>query len=330
MLDASSRTRRFLGRHLFAYLAALAVVVIALAILLARQPLAEAWRDFDRRLVLPVLLLSLSNYLLRFGKWDYMLRALGERVPLGLNLRVYFSCLTMVVTPFRLGELYKLVFLKRLHAVPLQRSGAVLLADRLTDTIAILALASLGVGSTGGAFVTKLVVLLLLTLAGGVLLSRPMVQDFLLRGLERIPLTRSRAEAWAEAFSGGARLFSLRILLPTLAVSVAAWFAECVGLYLILVGLGTSISLQQASGIYAAATLAGNLTFLPGGLIGTEAVLLGMLRQASVAAGPAAAATLLIRGATLWFAVSLGLVVSLGSRKALRWNEVSREAADYS
>jgi len=330
MFHARSRIRRFLSRHLFIYLALLAGGVVAVAGLLARRPLTEAVAELDLRYLLPVLLLSLSNYLLRYLKWDGLLRAMREVVLPGLNLRVYFSCLTMVVTPFRLGELYKLVFLRRLHGVPLQRSGAALLAERLTDAVAVLALASLGFTSSQGGLLSKMLILLLITLSAGALLGRPQVQSFLLDRLKSFRWTRPKAEAWADALTNGARLFSWRIFLPALLFSIAAWFAEGVGLYLILVGLGTPVGLQSAIWIYAAATIAGNLTLLPGGLIGTEAVLLGMLRQLGVDAGTAAAATLLIRGATLWFAVALGLVVSLGSRKALHWKEVSREAASYS
>ena len=42
--------------------------------------------------------------------------------------------------------------------------------------------------------------------------------------------------------------------------------------------------------------------------------------------GTAIAATLLVRIATLWFAVLLGLAVTLVARKSLRWSEVQREA----
>jgi len=330
MFHVSSRTRRFLSRHLFLYLGVLALVVTAVAVVIARQPLAQAWSSFDRRLLIPVLLLSLLNYSLRYLKWDFLLRRLGEKVPASLNLRIYFSCLTMVVTPFRLGEFYKLVFLRRLHAVPLQRSGASLFAERLTDAIALLALASLGFTSSQTNFLPKLLVLLLAALLTGAFLSRPKVQKLALEFLQRFRFTRPKAQAWTGALASGARLFSLGTFLPALGLSVVAWFAECVGLYLILVGLGNPINLEQAIWIYAAATIAGNLTFLPGGLIGTEAVLLGMLRQLGVDLPTATAATLLIRGATLWFAVVLGLVVSLSSRKTLDWDEVAREATLYS
>jgi uncharacterized protein (TIRG00374 family) len=156
------------------------------------------------------------------------------------------------------------------------------------------------------------------------------VQQLLLRLLRRIPWTAKRADALSQALRDGARLFSTAKLLPALLLSLGAWFAECVGLYLILVGLGTSIPLMQASWIYAGSTIAGNLTFLPGGLVGTEALLIEILRRSGIPLATATAATLLVRGATLWFAVVLGLVVTFTSRRELRWKELRRETDSYS
>ena len=39
-------------------------------------------------------------------------------------------------------------------------------------------------------------------------------------------------------------------------------------------------------------------------------------------------ATALIRAATLWFAVAIGLVVSWSARRALQWEAVRRESAE--
>lgn len=70
--------------------------------------------------------------------------------------------------------------------------------------------------------------------------------------------------------------------------------------------MGVPIGFTTGIGIYGIAVLAGALSFLPGGLGSTEAVM-GVLLVAFGADGAAAVAiTLLCRIATLWFAVALG------------------------
>ena len=61
--------------------------------------------------------------------------------------------------------------------------------------------------------------------------------------------------------------------------------------------------------IYAAMTVAGALSFLPGGLGVTEAGMLALLTTfgTGIARGTAAAATFVTRACTLWFAVGIGV-----------------------
>jgi uncharacterized protein (TIRG00374 family) len=94
--------------------------------------------------------------------------------------------------------------------------------------------------------------------------------------------------------------------------------AECVAFAIILSAFpGTEIPLGLAILIYAATTVAGALSFLPGGLVVTEAAMTLLLVQAArgVDEPTAVAATLLIRLSTLWFAVVIGLIALTALRR---------------
>jgi uncharacterized protein (TIRG00374 family) len=80
--------------------------------------------------------------------------------------------------------------------------------------------------------------------------------------------------------------------------------------------LGSDMSLQVALFIYAFSMLVGALSFLPGGLGGTEATMVALLMLNNVAQPQAVAATVLIRLVTLWFAVALGVIaLSIAERR---------------
>ena len=68
------------------------------------------------------------------------------------------------------------------------------------------------------------------------------------------------------------------------------------------------VSLLRALSIYVAATLVGAISASPGGLVGTEGSMVALLQQIGIVSGVASAGTLLVRLATLWFAVLVGLV----------------------
>jgi uncharacterized protein (TIRG00374 family) len=88
----------------------------------------------------------------------------------------------------------------------------------------------------------------------------------------------------------------------------------------VLRGLGEPASfllLQQATFVFAASTLFGLVSFLPGGLGVSEASSTGMLvLLIPMATGAATTATIIIRFCTLWFGVTLGaLALAIFSRR---------------
>ena len=92
-------------------------------------------------------------------------------------------------------------------------------------------------------------------------------------------------------------------------LALVAWGAEGVAFHLILEALDVDISLGIAVGIYSVSILVGALSFIPGGLGSTEAVMVLLLTQLGADAPTAVGATLICRVATLWFAVVIGVIV---------------------
>jgi uncharacterized protein (TIRG00374 family) len=100
-------------------------------------------------------------------------------------------------------------------------------------------------------------------------------------------------------------------LLVAVALSILAWACECLAFQLVLGGFpGAAASLQLATFIYATMTVAGALSFVPGGLGVTEIGMVELLVATAqgVDRQTALAATFVTRGCTLWFAVLVGLV----------------------
>ena len=254
------------------------------------------------------LLLSTTNYGIRFLKWQYYLARLDVKgVPVLDSLLVFLSGFVLTVTPGKVGEIFKSAVLAKTHDIPLARTAPIVIAERLTDVIGVIVIIVIG----GAAFANGLIWAVfgtLAVLAGMTLIvwQRPglALADYLERGPARLrPIAPKVREALA----------SLRIvaspsalLLPTL-LSVVAWASEGLALYIILRGFQATIEPTIAMFFYATATLAGALVPLPGGLGIVEGMIKGQLVQvAKVASGPATAAMMLVRFATLWWAVIVG------------------------
>jgi uncharacterized protein (TIRG00374 family) len=249
--------------------------------------------------------LALLNQLLRFARWNLYLRRLGARVPAWTHWRIYCAGFAFAITPGNAGEAIRAVFLKR-HDVEFSHSLAAILSERVSDLLALLLLAALGLGLVRQAhpWLLPVALLALLTLT---LLARA---DWLRQQVKQAARGEGRVgrllHHLLHLLRQARRCHTPRLLLLALLLGLCAWGADALALWSIAHRLGLGLSLRLAGCAYALAILAGASTVVPGGLGGAEAALAGMLLLSGAAMPQAVAATLLIRLATLWFGVGVG------------------------
>jgi len=256
--------------------------------------------------------LAFGNYILRFLKWEFYLAALDIRGIGKLeSFLTFLSGFVLTVTPGKVGEVFKSLVLYKTRRVAIERSAPIVVAERVTDLIGVIAMIAIGtLGFEGGgpwALAGTGVVLALLAF-----IASPRLSTLAIRLLGRLPgpLGRigRRLQPKLEEAMGALRGLTTprRLLWPTV-LSLVGWSLEGVGLWLILKGFGQHTPLALAVFFYATATLAGALIPVPGGLGVTDKLLEEQLaRLGGVASTAATAAMLLIRFATLWFGVLVG------------------------
>ena len=268
-----------------------------------------------------VLLLTLFNYTLRFFKWHLYLRQIGvTNLPYKESARMFVGGFPLAVTPGKVGEGMKGVWLNRATGVAIALGISVVVAERLSDGLAVMLLSSAGViayPQYWPAFAFAMSVLL-----GIVIISQIRPLALWLLGIgERLPLVRRFASGLRHFYEGSYTLFRPGMLLLAVGLGMISWLGEGIGMYLILLGLGVPAgwhTLSIAIFTLSFSIVIGAASALPGGLGAAEASIAGMLALLlGLSADLSAAATLLIRFATLWFGVALGLVVWATSRRML-------------
>jgi uncharacterized membrane protein YbhN (UPF0104 family) len=289
------------------------VVVMLLADVRKLGDLSQsyAWRGF------PLLLaLAGANYLVRFVRWQYYLRRQRHDVPAGASLSIFLSGLFMAISPGKLGEVLKSVLLKRRFGIPISETAAVVVGERVTDLTSVLLLSLLGFAGIGVGGDLVLAGSALVGLGLVLILWRAPLR-WLLARLDRIPRLAGLAAKGHVVLEALAALLHPAPFLVGNVLGLVAWGAEALAFYLLLTDLGAAATLQSATFVYAVAALAGAVSMLPGGLLATEGSMVGLLLLLGVTGDRAVAvfATLVIRFATLWFAVLVGAVSFLPSRR---------------
>jgi uncharacterized protein (TIRG00374 family) len=300
------------GRILASLLLGL-VVVIVMGLVSDAREVGRDLSGFNWGLLPAILGLTVLNYALRWLKWEYYLRrlALGAGVGRLDSALIFCSGLVMSVTPGKLGEVFKSYLLRRVNATAVSRSAPIVLAERLTDGLAMLLLMALGLTLYPPArFV--FVVLVLGTIAGILVLQYRKLSLALIDVVARLPLGAKIAPRLLTVYESTRQLLDWRVLLVSTLISFVSWGFECVAFYYVLVGLGvegTPLLLLETTFIFAASTLFGLVSLLPGGLGVSEVSSVGMLVAISgLGAATATTATILIRFCTLWFGVLVGVV----------------------
>jgi uncharacterized protein (TIRG00374 family) len=280
-----------------------------------------------------VLLLTSINYVLRFIKWQYYLRKIDvEGFPRGHSALAYLAGLGMVVTPGKVGEWLKCYLLRELHGTPFSRSAPILLAERLTDCMAMVLLGSVGLFVYRDSWPVFVVVV-----AGGLsafyVARNRRLAFWFLRKLEGLPVVSRLARQAEEFYESSYTQLSPAAMGSMTLLSFISWGFEVLAFYVVLLGLGVEgggETLLKASFIMPVATLASAILLTPGGLGVAEGGITGLCQVLlDMAKGDAAVATLLIRFGTLWYGVLVGLVaLALVSRVLARKRRMTVERSD--
>ncbi|MGD8414652.1 MAG: lysylphosphatidylglycerol synthase transmembrane domain-containing protein [Candidatus Latescibacterota bacterium] len=281
-------------------------VYVGLAVFGDVRGVAESLRQFNWWMLPAIFGLALGNYAFRLVRWLFYLRLLKIDVSAAQATTVFMSGLAMSISPGKFGELVKSYFLKQMADVPVSRSAPVVFAERFTDFFAIVALA--GVGAFAFGHGQRIIgVGLAMTLAVLILvMNRPWMTG-LINLLSRVRVLSGLAHTMHELYDHAYTLLRFGPLVLAFFLGVASWFCECSAYYLTIKAMGSVMGIGAAVFIYAFATFFGAVTFLPGGLGATEGSMTGLAILHGVARDAASAATIVIRLATLWFAVVLGL-----------------------
>ena len=301
----------------------LAVIVYAALLFVAdTSNLVAEVRGFQWQLLPVIIGLTLFNYGLRFVKWHWYLGVVGVKNLHWLDsLLIFLAGFSMTLTPGKAGEFLKAFLVQQRVGTPIAKTSPIILAERMTDGLALLILAAAGLLIFDSAQV-RIVMAGVVVMATIIVLlvQRRALAQRVMRWMERAPLLATRMHHIHAFYSSSYELLKFKPLVIAIGLGIISWAGECFALALIVVGLGIPFSwtlVALACFAMGFATLAGSLLLVPGGLGVAEASIGGLLLafgqapwlpSGTITASIAAVATLMIRFATLWFGFFLGLI----------------------
>lgn len=278
------------------------------------------WRQLSARLAdfpwmwLPAALgLTLVNFGVRLLKWYWYLRLIDTPISFEQSARIYGVSFLMMMTPGKVGEFLRAFMVRNVSGVPVSVVAPVVLAERMTDGLAMILLAGIGLLAVDDAAIRAAAVLALAGIVAIIVCIqvRPLAMACLAIG-HRIPVVNRFADKLAAFYESSYQLLKPRYLLISVLVGLVSWASQGLAFYLVMLGFGVAAgfdTMLTSVSIFNISAVVGAVVATPGGLGGVEGSLAALSSQIlMLTRSEAAAAALLIRFITLWFAVALGLV----------------------
>lgn len=284
---------------------------------------------FDWSMFVVAILLTLSNYALRFVKWHYLLGRLNVSIDWKTDAWNFIAGLSMAISPGKAGEVLKPYVVRRVTQTPMARTIPALVTERLTDGIAMLLLAGIGITTYASDQIQWIVIPSLLTFVGLLVLANHTATSFFLNLFRKIPVIDKIIPKIEEMIDAMRVCVAPIPLLWTVLLSIVAWAAECVAFQLIFLGLGVDAGFDVCFFLYAFATVAGSA--MPGGIgVADGALIGGAMKFLTVTKAQAITAAILTRVATLWLGVGLGAFALLQITRILQQYPVPSSPTDES
>jgi uncharacterized protein (TIRG00374 family) len=293
-----------------------------------------AWADSERDLFstlgvigasfAPMAGLTLCSWLLRFGRWQWLLRRIGFRPPPVLSLAAYLSGFAFTATPGKVGELARIRYYEPL-GVKAPDVVSAFVYERVADLMCVLLLASLSLAGGGmlplaAGFVLGVFAVVALFATRPSLLTRAGAA-FRRRGLGRVS---TLLETLGQGLDGCRRWLTPADVLVSVGTGLVAWFLLSMSFGVLTQSLGIALSPAQLIATYPLAMLVGAASMMPGGVGSTEAVIVLVLVSTGVTLALATTVAIGVRLTTLWFAIAVGFfAVAMLEVRQLRGSEAT-------
>lgn len=285
----------------------------------------------------------------RFVEWHYFIGIIGARGKISVfdSAVIHVSGYTMVVSPGKAAELLKAVFLKAKTGVPIASGMPVVIAERVVDGIAVIAIMALTLVLAGDSLdlgdydtASRLIIYgsSAMIVAGLIVIQIQPLAYFFLNLVARLPLISRMHEPLVTFYESTREIFQLRHVIPMSLVGVVLYATSAMGFVVVLLGLGFDLSWQlflQTTFILGVTSAVAALSFVPNGAGVAEASNTVMMMAIIGATNPMMTFTLATTAAIIqgffhkWFRVLVGLIVAIIFRHRLFDENFERALLDY-
>ena len=278
-------------------------------------------------------------YLLRGLRWNYYLNKINIKVGQREGLLLFFSGLSMLITPMMVSGAIKVGLIKAKHGAPMSSSFPIVIVERLTDLVGLLLLIVIAGGvlaffNSDPYFISvMLFVVIFLIVVISIIRSKRLCMK-VISWMGKMRALRRARKSLLRAYSTMYTLLTPKMVAVASGIAFVSWGIQGLAFYMVVRHMGMELGFMESMFIFAFPTVLGIISQLPGGIGAEEGGMLALLLLAGQESGLSVAAILLFRILTLWFGLVMGIIAlkyftSVHLGEDLDLNEVEKKVAAF-
>lgn len=284
------------------------IVYILMGVYADFGKLSATMSSFKWQYAILLIVLTTLGYGLRYLKWYIYLKSGDIDLTRSESLFVFLCGLCMIVTPGRIGELWKSWLIKDIAGVKVSKTIPIVVADRVTDAISLIWLSFIGsfYYTRSDIILTGFIISCVATYCA---INSKILSKYVMS------LTKKRSSKHVDDIQTMHDTLTLimkpKLFLSLTLLNVIAWFFECLGLYYIIIGFGKWVSVLPSVFIFSFSSLIGGVSMIPGGIGIAEAGISGLLVFGGISPTISVAIAIILRLGSFWYGAILGAFVYL-------------------
>ncbi len=297
-------------RNIFITLLISVVIYFLMVIYGDYSSVLTAFKLFNWKFIPLIFLIIYVTFLLKFLKWQYYLKLIGVNLKLKDSFHIFMASLTMSFTPGKIGDFIKSYMVREIDGTAPSKTIPIIFADKITEFAALIVSVMIGVDMLHKGIIMLSLSVLMLVLLLYLVLNNNFIDWFFLR-LKRIKLFAKYIAPFNQSLLNSQIALKPKPFFLMFLLSLLIWIIEAAAFFIIIYGFQINIGVSGTFFTYFFSIFVGSVSFFPAGLGITDGSIAILLTNYGIHESISISVALIIRVATLWFAMLVGSISML-------------------
>ena len=257
----------------------------------------------------PLIISSLTfSFFLAILRWHIFLKKSEIIIPKRSTVLIFMAGFSLSIIPGKVGELIKSELLKIKYEIPRKNSVPIIFAEQLYSAIGLIIISCFGIYY----FDLSVYVVILFAAIIVAIFTLLLSKKLFIKSSKifcKIKFLNNFLKDMSESYVVIRQLFSYKILIPSLALSVLFWVFQGISVYLILLSFGINLfDFITLLTVYTSSIMLGVISFLPLGIGVVEGSLVGFMSYQGLEISSALTLVVIIRLIVQWLPITVGFI----------------------